>query len=100
MTESLDKVKQLYDERQTIPYDKNLIIEWMDNKVETLRKVKALYADSPEFLFMGEFDEKEGYPTKIDTTMWMSNAREDVHLHKGLQVLADALNVGIEKKPI
>lgn len=102
MTDNLYRAVELADRGNgdEIPYDKSLIIDWMDDKVETLNKVIDLYKASPQRLEMGEFDEKTGdYQTRIDTVMWMSNALSEVFISRGLKILADAVGATISVAP-
>ena len=94
MTERLQKAYMLRGQEKDIPVDKQLVIEWIDDKVDTLLKMQELVNNSPESLSMGKLIERKGeYETEIDTCAWDVGNMElrKCFIHRGIRPLADAV---------
>lgn len=100
MTKRLVKALKLAEQEKNVPMDDALILDWMDEKVDLLKKVQDLYAESPERLDLGELNEETGdYQVEIDTCAWRKNAINEVHIYNGIEYLAKVAGAELQVSP-
>ena len=103
MTDNLYKAIEIADRGNggEILYDENLIVDWLDDKVDVINKVLEIYKASPQSLCMGDFDEKDGkYATEIETCAWLWDiSKKEVFIFKGIKILADVVGAELFNEP-
>ena len=68
-----------------------LVLEWMDDMVYRLHAVKDIYNGAAKVLWLGKYDPETGdHQQMIDTCGWDVQADMDIHIYRGLEILAKA----------
>jgi len=100
MTKRLVKALKLAEQEKNVPMNDAVILDWMDEKVDLLKKVQELYAESPERLDLGELNEETGdYQVEIEICAWRKNAINEVHIYKGIEYLAKVAGAELKVSP-
>ena len=90
LREAIDKAMRDED----IIYDDKLVLEWMDDMAGRLNAVQDIYRAAPKVLYLGKYIPETGsHQVSIDTCAWESQAVMEVHIYKGLEILAKAAGV-------
>ena len=72
-----------------VEYSDQLVIDWMDEKVYKLESIKALYEATIDRIGIGTYDRKEyRYTEELELCAWTPTNLSEVHLYKGLSLLA------------
>lgn len=102
MTDRLKEAVKLAEEEQIVPISDELIVDWLDDKVETLKKIIKIIRSSPESLYMGKLDTFLGrYEVQIETCgFYEYNLRDaqNLHIYAGIERLAKAVNAKIRRE--
>lgn len=86
--------------KQEVPFDNQLILDWMDDKVYKLEAIKDIFAGSPDMIGIGSYDEvTERHTHQIETCSWVPTTLDEVHVYRGLPLLAGAAGLEIKTKP-
>ena len=86
--------------KQEVEYDTQLILDWMDDKVYMLDAVKNIFEGSPDMIGIGTYDEiRERHTHQIETCSWVPTTLDEVHVFRGLPLLAGAAGLQIKTKP-
>lgn len=102
MTENLRNAIEIINRgnAEEIPYDEQLLIDWLDDKVEAKNKIKEIRTASPLGVSMGVFKETPGkYEVEIDTCDWLDErSANEVHIFCGLEILAKVVGAEITER--
>ena len=92
LTDAIDKAVRDED----ILYDDKLVLEWMDDMAYRLHAVKDLYKAAAQVLPLGKYvKETESHQLSVETCAWETKAVMEVHIYKGLEILAKAAGAQI-----
>ena len=99
MTKRLLEALNLVEQEKNVPMEDALILDWMDEKVDLLKRVQELYEESPWRLDLGDLKESGKYPVEIETCAWKKNAVNEVHIYIGIEYLAKAAGAELQVRP-
>lgn len=99
VTKLMEEVYQKMEKDEDVEPNNKILIDWINDKVDTLYKMQRLIKESPEKICMGKIKDGD-YERTVDTCGWRTKDRNlhECHIYSGLKALADAVGAEITHK--
>ena len=90
MTDLLRDAIKMSENDEDINIVDQVLVDWLDDKVEAMNKIKEAVEASPKGCFMGTIVGGD-YEVSVETCGWGNVYRPEVHIFQGIKHLADAV---------
>ena len=99
VTKLMEEVYQKREKDEDVEPNNKILIDWINDKVDTLYKMQRLIKESPATICMGNLKNGD-YETTVDTCGWSAKDcnLHECHIYSGLKALADAVGAEITHK--
>lgn len=98
MTDILITALNMADKDDDIPIDDQILVDWLNDKVEVLGVINAAIKNSPKSCYMGTIIDGE-YEVEVDACGWVDRTVDEVHIFQGIKYLAEAVGAEINQRP-
>ena len=100
VTKLMEEVYRKIEKDEVVEPNNKILIDWINDKVDTLYKMRRLIKESPVTICMGDLKNGD-YETTVEACGWSVDDRNlrECHIYSGLKALADAVGAEITHKP-